>query len=521
MTKTRLKPRRTYNQGLTIPMAFISCLLVAGLAFAQQPDRNRLESLAHKYASGSYELLREFLGIPNDAHFPEHVQRNLEWVEPAFRTRNFKTTVLETGGPPLLLAERPVERASRTVLVYLQIDGQPVDPTKWAQADPYKPVLKERRGPEWHEIPWDRLKGEVDPDWRVFARSASDAKGPVIMFLAALDALDREGLRQTFNLKVIMDFEEELGSPHLPAAVDRHKALLAADMLIIFDGPMHASNRPTLDFGARGIATITLTVHGPRVAQHSGHYGNYAPNPALRLAQLIASMKDSDGRVTIPGFYDGVVLDAETRALLAQTPDDEEQIRRTIGIAETDKVGSTYQESIQYPSLNVRGMSSGWVGEQVRTIIPPTATAEIDVRLVPESDAERLIGLIRKHVESQGYYLIGERAPTDDERMRHPRIASFTHAVSYGAFRTPYDSEVGRWLTAAMIRAFGEPPVRIRMAGGSIPISPFVVKLGLPAVTVPTVNRDNNQHSPNENLRLGNYVDGVRTLLSILTQPLQ
>ena len=337
------------------------------------------------------------------------------------------------------------------------------------------------------------------------------------MFLTALDIFAAEAMAQTYTLKVIMDFEEERGSPNLPAAVERHQEALAADMLIIFDGPRHVSNQPSLTFGARGIATVDLMVYGPRVPQHSGHYGNYAPNPAFRLARLLASMKDDAGRVVIPGYYDGITLDDATRAILAQVPDDEAAIQRTLGIAHPDSVAETYQEAIQYPSLNVRGMASGWVDDAVRTIVPSFAHAEIDVRLTPETDPERLLGLIRRHIENQRYYVI-DRAPTDGERTAHPRIATFTHEVSYGAFRTPYDSEVGLWLTAAMQRAFGQDPIRKRMSGGSIPISPFIQTLGLPAVTVPTVNADNNQHSPNENLRVGNYLDGIKTFLAILTQ---
>ena len=283
--------------------------------------------------------------------------------------------------------------------------------------------------------------------------------------------------------------------------------------------PRHLTNRPTLTFGARGIATITLTVFGPRLPQHSGHYGNFVPNPAIRLAKLLGSMEDDVGRVIIPGFYDGIELDDKTRAILAQVPDDEADIKRRLGIATTDQVAPTYQESIQYPSLNIRGMASGWIGDKVRTIIPSTATAEIDVRLVPETDAERLIGLIREHIQSRGYHLVAGREPTEEERMQHAKIASFVYNISYGAFQTPYDSEVGIWLNQAMVRAFGQEPVRHRTSGGSIPISPFVVTLGVPAVTVPTVNRDNNQHSPNENLRIGNYIEAVKTFLAILTQP--
>ena len=507
---------------LPTPIIIIATLLSTWTPPATaQPGQEELAALVENHLADSWSLLRETLSIPNDAHFEEHVEANVAWAERVFAERGFSVTRLETGGPPLLLAKRSVDQPAKTVLVYLQIDGQPVDHTKWSQESGYVPVLKRRAGEAWEEIPWDSLDRGFDPEWRVFARSASDAKGPAVMLLTALDALAAAGLEPAYDLKVIMDFEEELGSPHLPPALDVHREALAADWLLIFDGPRHPSNRPTLTFGARGIVDLTLTVYGPRRPQHSGHYGNYAPNPAVRLAQLIASMKDDDGRVTIPGFYDGIELTDEVRAILARTPDDETEIRRQIGIAEPDRVGASYQESIQYPSLNVRGMAAAWVGDQARTIIPASATAELDVRLVLESDPERLVGLIRDHIESRGYYLLDGREPTEDERMREARIASLTHFVNYGAFRTPYDSEVGRFLRSALERAFGDEPVLIRNSGGSIPIAPFVVKLGLPAVTVPAVNRDNNQHSPDENLRLGNHVEGVRMYLAVLTEPVE
>jgi acetylornithine deacetylase/succinyl-diaminopimelate desuccinylase-like protein len=514
-----MSTRRSPGAAALLTLASL-LLLLPRVALAEPPSADRLDELTLRYVDESFGEFRELLSLPNDAHHAEQVQANLVWMKGAFEKLGFLTQVLPTSGPPLLLAERPVAGAERTVLAYLQIDGQPVDPGEWDQ-DPFAPTLKAFDGDKWRAIEWSRLTSpERDPDWRVFARSSSDAKGPVAMFLTALRALDTEGLAPLFNLKVIMDFEEELGSPHLPEAVQAHREALASDMLIILDGPRHPSNRPTLSFGARGIATITLTVFGPRAPLHSGHYGNYAPNPAVRLAQLIASMKDESGRVVIPGFYDGVAIDDQTRALLARVPDDEAEIRKELGFAEPDAVAPSLQEAIQYPSLNVRGMASGWIGQEVRTIIPSTATAEIDVRLVRESDPERLIRLIRSHVEGQGYHLV-EGEPTDEERQRHPRIASFRSTISYEAFRTPLDSGVGEWLRRAMVRAFGEEPIRKRTSGGSIPISPFVRSLGVPAVTVPTVNADNNQHSPNENLRVGNYLEGVKTFLAILTEPIE
>jgi acetylornithine deacetylase/succinyl-diaminopimelate desuccinylase-like protein len=504
-----------------------TCLLIAawhtsafaGAATSPPATASRVATPA--YLRASVEEFRQLLSLPNDAHFTAQIERNMAFMETAFARRRFSVERLPTDGPPVLVARRPATNAGRTVLIYLQLDGQPVA-GKWSQADPYTPELKALEKGEWRSIPFSRLAhAQIDPEWRIFARSASDAKGPAAMFLTALDLFDAAGSPQQYDIKVVMDFEEEIGSPNLPAAVRRHADKLAADMLLIFDGPMHISNRPTLDFGARGIIDVELTVFGPRVPQHSGHYGNYVPNPALMLSQLLGGMKDEHGRVTLPGFYDGIALDDATRRILADTGDDEAEMKRSLGIAATDRVAATYQEAIQYPSLNIRGLSAGWTGLQARTIIPASADAILDIRLVPESDPDRLIGLIESYIKDRGYHVIGNRSPTEEERQSYPRIASLTHTVAYRAFRTEYGTQVGRWLNRTLEKTFGAPPVRIRQGGGSIPIAPFVVELGLPAVAVPTVNIDNNQHSPDENIRLGNYIDGIRTFLAILSEPIE
>ena len=499
-------------------------LLLLGAAFAlghisAQPLP---DSVYQAYARASFPMLKELLAIPNDAHFPEDIERNVVWCEGAFAGRGFRTERLATSDAPLLLAEKKSPQPdAKTVLIYLQVDGQPVDSSLWYQDNPYHATLKaQEANGGWETLPWEQLEqGAFDPEWRVFARSTADSKGAVSMFLTAMDMTNDRGRQPDFNLKVIMDFEEEIGSPNLPRAVKEYQEALAADMLVIFDGPRHLTNEPTLTFGARGISEITLKVFGPVFPQHSGHYGNWAPNPAERLSRLITSMKDDAGRVTIPGFYDGIRLSDQVRATMAGVPDDERRINYRLGIAEPVAVGATYQESLQYPSLNVRGMRSAWVGSEARTIVPATATAEIDIRLVLESDPDRLIGLVRDHIEGQGYFVTAEK-PTQRERLQHSRICQFTATTSYLAFRTPFDSEVGRWLDRALSRTFGKAPIKQRTSGGSIPISPFVNTLGLPAVTVPTVNRDNNQHSPNENIRLGNYVDGIKTMYGILTETL-
>lgn len=497
---------------------YIGCFISVSV-FAQK-QKTDLESVSRKHAIASFQELYDLLSLTNDAHFPNDIEKNIQWCEAAFVKRSFTTMRLKTPTVPLLLAERAVKNAKKTVLIYLQIDGQPVNPSQWEQEDPWKPVLKEKGADgRWKIIPYENLQQNVNPDWRIFARAASDAKGPAMAFIAALDALKETGLSPNYNIKVIMDFEEELGSPNLPAAVAAYKKELSADMLIIYDGPRHISNQPTLSFGARGICEITLTTFGPRNPVHSGNYGNYTPNPALRLASLLASMKNEDGVVTLPGFYDGVSITDEEKKILAQVPDDPAAINKFLGIAAPDKVGNNFQEAIQYPTLNIRGLNSLFVGDQVRTLIPATATAEIDIRLVPSSDPQRLISIVKKHVQDQGYYLV-DKEPTEEERMKYPKIASFRSSVSYGAFQTPFNSECGLWLTRAMINAFGKEPIRIRMTGGSIPISPFVITLGIPAVAVPTVNPDNNQHAENENIRVGNYMDAVKTFLAILVEKL-
>lgn len=481
-----------------------------------QHNAAQLDVAAKKFAAKNWDMFNNLLSIPNDAHFPEFIEQNIVWCERAFESRNFAIKRLATPTVPILLAERKVPNAKKTVLIYLQIDGQPADPKYWAQKNPWTPVLKQQNEDgKWAEIAWEKIYGDYDPDWRIFARSASDAKGPAAAFLTALDAAEELDIQPNYNVKVILDFEEELGSPHLPEAVEKYKEDFAADMMIIYDGPRHSSNEPTLTFGARGISLVTLTTYGPRVPLHSGHYGNYSPNPALLLSQLLSSMKDVNGKVTIEGWYDGVEITTDDLAILKAVPDNEEKIMKKIGVARIDAIGNFYQESVQFPSLNIRGMASAWIGDEARTIVPATATAEIDIRLVPESDPVLLIDLLTRHLKDEGFF-VTEDEPTENERMEYKKIVRMNSRIAYKAFRTPFDSEVGIWLNKAMVRAFDKEPVKIRISGGSIPISPFVTTLNIPAVTVPTVNNDNNQHSPNENIRLGNYVDAVRTFLAII-----
>lgn len=457
----------------------------------------------------------EFLSIPNDAHYPADIELNLQWLEKEMRSRGFEIQRLPTKGIDLLLAHKVYHTAYPTLLFYLQIDGQPVDATRWNQRSPWMPVLKEKKEGQWSEIEWDRLREQPHPDWRIFARSTSDAKGPISAFLTAYDVMFEMGNQPNYNIKIIVDGEEELGSPNIAEAVGQYKDVLKADAMVILDGPLHPSNQPTLAFGARGIISFSLTAYGPNSNLHSGHYGNYVPNPAFTLARLLSSMKDSKGRVRIKGFYHGIHIDKKTKAILAQTPDDLNLLHQAVGIRTAESVGPNLQEALQYPSLNIDGIRAGYVGAQARTIIPDLATVAMDIRLVKETRGERMIELLKNHIRAEGFTLL-DHEPSPEERNTHDNIISLQYQVSYEAFRTGMNTPIGSFLHQALTNAFGKPPISIRTHGGSIPISPFVIKLGIPAVAVPIVNYDNNQHSENENIRVGNYLDGIKSYYWIL-----
>ncbi len=504
---------------------FMACLLAAGMAHAEPLS----QALAERYAQASYPEYLELLSLPNDAIVPEDIRKNVAWLEKALHKRGFTTQQLPNDGKPMLFADLPGSSAnSKTVLFYMHLDGQPVIASQWAQKSPWLPVLKQKTAnAAWEEIDMARLtQGPVDPEWRVFGRASSDDKGPIMMLLAAMDALAASGKRPAIHVKLILDSEEEKGSPSIAKVMQSHKALLQTDAIVIHDGPMHATNRPTLVFGNRGAAQARLTVLGAKVALHSGHYGNYAPNPAQRLASLLASMKDEDGRVTVAGYYDHVKLGDAERAVMAAVPDDEAALKRRLGIAETDKVGANYQEAMQYPSLNVRGMASAAIGDKVANIVPDIAVAELDLRTTPDSDAAYLGKLITAHLQHKGYHLV-QGTPTDEERARYDKLASFSYqSEGADAAGSPMDSLVGQWAYRSLSEAFESPaapqhaPVRIRMMGGTVPTAEIVGVLQVPFVIVPLVNADNNQHTSNENLRLGNYVDGVRSIYSLLTHTL-
>lgn len=486
-----------------------------------QIDKVEILRLSEESLLPSLHKFNEFLKIPNNGRFPDQIQANLNWCQIELNKLGFETQVLSAEGVPHLFAKGKFDPAKKTILVYMQIDGQAVDTSAWNQKSPFIPALKKEVDGKLQEIDWSSLNDRIDLDWKIFARSASDSKGPAMSFLTAMEIFRQNQIEPAVNLKLILDFQEELSSPELAGIVEANQALFAADGILIMDGTRHLSNLPNLAFGARGIATATIKVFGAKENLHSGQYGNFSPNPVFGLSRLLAAMKDESGKVAIPGFYEGVNLSESDMQAMAEVPESMEEILDELGIAKADQVGGSYQEAMQFPSLNIRGINAGWVGKEVRTLIPSVAIAEIDIRTVKETPGERQIALLRKFITDQGYHIIAGEEPSLEERKAYSKLASFDFRIGSQPFRTSMDSDFALWLEAGMKHVFGSDYIKTRQTGGSQPMAPFINILNAPAVSVRIPNPDNNIHGPNENIRIGNYLEGIQTCLSILSQPFQ
>lgn len=465
--------------------------------------------------------LAEFLSIPNVASDTANIQKNAEHLVQMLEARGIETHLLPIEGRgPVVFGKLTSPEATHTVIFYAHYDGQPVDPAAWTDGTPFEPVLRtdaiEAGG---KRIPFpgkdDKERALYKDDWRIYARSASDDKSPIEALLAALDALKAKEIPLNVNLKVIFEGEEEAGSTNLQKTLELHKNLLGADLLITADGPVHQSGRPLVFFGNRGDIGLDVTVYGPVRALHSGHYGNWAPNPAMELSRLLASMKDANGRVLIEGYYDDVVpLSELEKKALSEMPANDADLEHELGIAKPEGSGKKLVELLQEPSLNVRGLLSAYVGPHAQNVVPDKAEASLEARLVkgedPQKKYEQIAGFIKKH----GYYLM-DREPTMEERRTHALIAKVINEGGYRASRTPMDLAVSKALVKVVQDATGGDTVIAPTLGGSVPMYIFE-DLKLPWIGVPIVNYDNHQHSSDENLRLGNLWRGMEIYAAIL-----
>jgi len=456
----------------------------------------------------------QFVRLPNVSADLDDVQAVADdIVEKLLRRGVSARLVRREGAAPLVTGRIEAGPDRPTIGIYAHYDGQPVDQAGWV-TDPFAAVVKS--GDRIVEDPTDA--SSVDPDWRIFARSTSDDKAPIQAFASALDALSGAGIEPSVNVVLLFEGQEEAGSPDLAAYLEENADWFAADMWLICDGPVHQSGTPQIIFGVRGIAQVDITVLGPIRGLHSGHYGNWVPNPAWTLVHLLSTMRSSDGTATVEGFYDDVVppTEAEIEAIRA-IPDYESDLLAEFGVHAAEGGGESLVERMYRPSLNIRGFDAGPVGERAANVLPGSATVSIDIRLPPGHDADVMIDRVVAHIESQGFAVF-DSAPSIEDRRLHEQIAVVERDPHYTGMRVPIDSPVGNAvLGAASSASESGEVVAMPTLGGSVPIVHFDRILGVPTVIVPMANHDNNQHDANENIRVGNLWYGIKLMAAILT----
>ena len=397
--------------------------------------------------------------------------------------------VVETAGHPavvaLAFADHDPANDAPTVLVYGHYDVQPVRPDAW-ETPPFEPTVR-----------------EVDGEEMLFGRGTVDNKGQHFTYLCAVEALrETEGL--PVNVALILDGEEESGSPNLVDAVEAREADLAADVSVNSDGPVDESGRPSVVFGNRGILVVQVDVRGPKGDLHSGHYGGAVPNPAWELNRLLGTMREPSGRVAIDGFYDDVrpIEDGDRELLEALEPDPERlQGRLDVGGFEGGPGETFLEKTLYHPTLNINGLASGHGGEGFKTILPSDAAAKIDMRLVVDQDPDEVFEKFRAHVEANA-----------DDRVE----TTVTHLGSMDPTRTPVDTPFRAPIVDAVREGWGADPVVKPSTGGSAPYALFTNYLDLPQISIPYGQQDNNQHSPNEHFAVAHFEKGVRTSARVL-----
>jgi acetylornithine deacetylase/succinyl-diaminopimelate desuccinylase-like protein len=449
------------------------------------------------------EILRNFenlLSIPNVASDTENIRRNADMLVKLLQQRHVDARLLTTDGePPVVYGEIKTPGAKHTIVLYAHYDGQPVTPSEWKGGEPFVPREENIEGERF-----------------IVARSASDDKGAIFAQLTALDALEAAKIPLKSNVRFVWEGEEEAGSPHLGKILQANHDLVTGDVFLICDGPVDQSRQQTVVFGARGDTHVEVTVYGPKRELHSGHYGNWAPNPAMMLAQLLASMKDENGHVLIPHFYDGIapLSDLEKQAI-AEAPNNDQKLRQELWLGHVEGGGERLLDLLNVPTLNINGMSSARTGARANNVVPSTATADIDLRLVKGLDWRRQQDRVIDFIRSRGYTVV-ESEPSREVLLSHPMVAYVQRDLaSYNAVRTPMDLPIAKSVIAAVQGARGNV-IKLPTMGGSVPLEMIEQATSAPTISVPIANHDNNQHSANENIRLQNLWDGIETMAAVL-----
>ena len=396
------------------------------------------------------------------------------------RADGLSAEVVKTDGHPAVLAKSENVPGAPTLIVYGHYDVQPTEPDDAWVSPPFEPTVR---------------------DGRIYARGAGDNKGQIFAQLMAYRAWRATAGRAPVNLVFLVDGEEESGSVHLPDVVRERLGYLAGDAVYLSDGPVYADGRYQVALGVRGLLCIEVEVQGAPRDYHSGHMGNVLPNPAWELTELLASMRDAEGRVLVPGFYDDVrEPEPAARAAADALAVNEDEFARRHGV---DRLAPVHfsgfsDRTMFHPTLNLSGLRTGYTGTGTMTIIPGSAIARLDMRLVSDQDPDDIYAKVAAHIA---------------DVLPHAIVHNLDGGVPPS--RTPMDHPVVELVSDAVTRATGEKPLLIPSTGGTLPDWVFTKLLGLPLVKVPYANTDEANHAPNENLELERFFTGVRIAASV------
>lgn len=389
-----------------------------------------------------------------------------------------KAEVYATDGHPVVYAEKIIDPSKPTVLVYGHYDVQPADPLELWKSGPFEPVIK---------------------DGKLYARGSADDKGQFYMHVKALEILTQTNTLST-NIKFLIEGEEEVGSPNLDKFVADHKDLLKCDVILISDTAMISMETPSMDIGVRGLAYIQVEVTGPNRDLHSGVYGGAVANPVTILSRMIASCHDENNHITIPGFYDAVIVPtAEERKLMGQAPFNEAAYKKDLGIQELwgEKGFTTHERTGIRPTLELNGIWGGYMGEGSKTVLPSKAHAKISARLVPNQTSKVITELLLEYFK----------------KIAPPSVTVNAFELHGGEpYMTPIDSKAYQSAAKAIEATFGKKPIPVR-GGGSIPICAILEReLGVKIVFMGFGLDSDNLHSPNEKFELVNFYKGIETI---------
>ncbi len=500
-------------------------LLLPYCLHAQNKSAQASRAWIQKEGAAILNTYSQLLAIPNHASDKVNIRKNAAMISDMFASRGFAMQILEVdGASPLVYGEVKVKNAQRTLCLYAHYDGQPVDPSTWKNA-PFQPTLYDNAMYKGGKpIAFPKPGQPVNDDWRIYARSASDDKAPIIALMAAVDALKSAGIGYTSNIKLFFDGEEESSSPNMKTYLEKYHSLFDDITLwLLFDGPVFQTGDPSLKFGGRGVTDLELTVYGASRPLHSGHYGNYAPDPGFLLSQLLASMKDARGNVIIDHFYESVEpLSEFEKEQLKKVPNIESLLKDDLAINYTEGNGQPLFERLLLPSLTIKGLSAGNVGSLARNVIPNVAVASLSMRLVKGNDPEKMQDLVEAHIVKQGWHIVREE-PDHETRMKYPRIVKVEREkFGFPAAKVSMDDPAILPVIQAVKSFTGDKLVLLPSEGGSNGIFTLIFDgLKKPGISVNMVNHDNNQHAEDENVRVGNIWYGVDLMSVLLTMPAQ